>query len=124
MSTPLQRAALSVSPELLLTVAVGDEKFEVSLDTHLAYGLVHALLASIAGLRPWHEHDEAHAIERIHDLGFTASRLAASALRMSFPADTPGVGALVPIIENPLAAIEFLNATLVPHDIKTTGRAH
>ncbi len=86
---PLEKALLTLRPDLTLQLAAGDRAHDVQLDVAGAYGLAGALLATIGDLVPWAGRADADLIERIHTLGFSAVRMADIALRRQPIADEP-----------------------------------
>ena len=81
MEKPLEKAIVTLRPDLTLQVACGDIALDVCLDVDMALGLATALLAKVESQQPWYGRTDADILGRAHDTAFTLIRAVTVALR-------------------------------------------
>jgi hypothetical protein len=107
MNAPLEKALLTLRPDLTLQIAVGERAHDVELSLQDAYGLALALLASVADLEPWKERADSAVLGQVHGLAFMAAKLALHTL--TAPALAPDRQALVAVtLEQAFTAVTLL----------------
>jgi hypothetical protein len=113
-NTPLEKALLTLRPDLTLQLAIGDRVLDVELGIDGAYGVSEALLANVADLEPWKGRPDAAVLERVHSLAFAAAQLAMSVLAGApLPSDKQALVAST--LERAFAAVTLLQmATTLP----------
>jgi hypothetical protein len=81
MNAPLEKALLTLRPDLTLQMAVGARALDAQLSLEDAYGLALALLATVAELEPWKDRADAPVLAHVHGLAFMAAQLGLRTMR-------------------------------------------